>query len=126
MKYLIDSSAWIEYLEGSEKGEKVARILEEENEIFVLPLNIGEVISKVKRKKGNIETAYHALITHAKIIEATPKQAKEAGLLHAQKKQVNSSFSLADGFMLVVAQSIHANLITKDPHFKDVAYVTII
>ena len=53
MKYLIDTSAWIEYLNGSESGEKVNKILKNRNEIYVISLIISEVISKVKRKEGD-------------------------------------------------------------------------
>ncbi|MFB6246710.1 MAG: PIN domain-containing protein [Candidatus Pacearchaeota archaeon] len=46
MRYFIDSSAWIEYLRGSKKGERVHKILNSDSQVFTLPLNISEVISK--------------------------------------------------------------------------------
>ena len=119
MKYFIDSSAWIEYLEGSEMGEKVAQLIKGKNEIFTLPINIGEVISKIKKKKGNVELTYHALISSAKISQITPRQAKEAGILHSKHKEKNKSFSLADAFIITVAKELNAILIAKDPHFKE-------
>ena len=119
MKYIIDSSAWIEYLEGSEKGEKVSNILKKENEIFILPLNIGEVVSKVKRKDKNVEIAYRVLISRSNIIEITPKIAKESGLLHAKLRQKGSSISLADTMIIKTAQYLKTKIITTDNHFKD-------
>ena len=56
MKYIIDSFAWIEYLEGSKLGEKVREaILNKGNEIFSLNLCIAEVVSKAKRKKLDVQ-----------------------------------------------------------------------
>ncbi|GEM_PF-3924989 len=50
MKYFLDSSAWISYLEGQERGVKVHNVLSKNNEIFIISVNIAEVVSKVKRK----------------------------------------------------------------------------
>jgi predicted nucleic acid-binding protein len=126
MNYLIDSSAWIEYLNGSEKGEKVNRILEGINEIFVLPLNIGEVISYVKRNLGNIEIAYNSIIKNCKIFPMTPEISKEAGLLHADLKKHNKGFSLADAFMITASKNFNCILVTSGNHFKGMKNVILI
>lgn len=118
MKYLIDTSAWIEYLEGSNAGGKINDIVTAENSIYTTPQIIGEVISKVKRKRGNLEIAYKTLISRAQIMEATPRIAKEAGILHAMHKEKVPSFSLADSFIIKIAESIQAAILTKDAHFK--------
>lgn len=119
MKYLIDSSAWIEYLNGSKTGEKVSKVLRGNNEIFILPLNIAEVISKVRRISGNIDVAYESMVSNALVLEANPKTAKEAGLLHAQLRKKSSSISIADTLMVASARAISANVLTTDKHFKD-------
>ena len=120
MKYLIDSSAWIEYLEGSVSGEKVNEILQEkEHEIFVIYVNIAEVVSKVKRMKKDFELAYNVIISNSKILNVTPRVAKEAGILHAQLKSKNGNFSLADALIIKTAESVSAKILTKDNHFKN-------
>ena len=93
---LLDTSAWIEYLEGSKLGEFVNKILSEENEIIILSLIISEVISKVKRKELNYEVAYESMIKNAKVFDISPKISREAGILHANFKKKLDSFSLAD------------------------------
>ncbi len=119
MRYLIDSSAWIEYLNGSGQGEEINKLLEGDNEILVLSLNIAEVISYVKRNKNNVELAYNSIIKNSKVLQITPKIAKDAGLLHADFKKQNPGFSLADAFMIVSAQNFLCRLVTIDNHFKD-------
>lgn len=118
MKYLIDTSAWIEYLEGSEKGQKVNEILKEEkNEIYSIPLIVAETVSKVERKKGNSDSAFDILTKTARMVELDILTAKEAGLLHAKEKEKSPSFSLADAIIIKVAQRKNLKIITKDTHF---------
>ncbi len=126
MKYLIDSSAWIEYLEGSETGEKVNKLLKSNNKIYTLSVNIGEVISKVKRRNKNVKIAYNILTSNVNILEITPEIAKEAGLLHAQLKEKIKSISLADTFIMASAKSISAKILTCDNHFKNLKEAKII
>ncbi|MEK6928554.1 MAG: PIN domain-containing protein [Nanoarchaeota archaeon] len=126
MKYLIDTSAWIEYLEGSEKGENVNALFNnEDNEITTIPLIIAEVISKVTRKKGNIGSAF-ALLSSCVLLAIDGITAKEAGLLHTHEKEKNQNFSLADALILKVAQRNNLKLITTDRHFKSFKEATIL
>ena len=118
MKILIDSSAWIEYLEGSTKGEKVREIFSGDNELYVLNFIISEVISKIKRKNMNEELAYRAIITNSKVLNLTPRIAKNAGLLHAEMKKKIKDFGLADALILATAREMNMKVLTEDKHFK--------
>ena len=115
--YLVDTSAWIEYLEGSVIGEKVNKCISE-NEIYATELIISEVISKVKRKKGNVESAFKILSSFSSLINIDITTAKEAGILHAAEKEKNPSFSLADALIIKAAQKNNLKILTKDSHFK--------
>src|SRR3989344_5921800 len=118
MKILIDSSAWIEYLEGSPKGERVREIFSGDNELYVLNFIISEVISKIKRKNMNEELAYRAIITNSKVLNLTPRIAKNAGLLHAEMKKKIKDFGLADALILATARVMNMKVLTEDKHFK--------
>jgi len=118
MKILIDSSAWIEYLEGSPKGERVREIFSGDNELYVLNFIISEVISKIKRKNMNEELAYRAIITNSKVLNLTPRIAKSAGLLHAEMKKKIKDFGLADALILATAREMNMKVLTEDKHFK--------
>ena len=117
MKYIIDSSAWIEYLSGSKAGEEVNKLLKKE-EIYVISIIISEVVSFVKRNGGNTEIAYESVIKNAKIMEITPRIAKEAGLLHSTMREKGSNFPLAAALILCSAKENQAKIITTDNHFK--------
>jgi predicted nucleic acid-binding protein len=117
MNYLIDSSAWIEYLEGSGGGERVSKFLKE-GEIFSLSLNIAEVISKVKRSGKDFNLAYKVITSNSKVLEISPQIAKESGLLHAEIKKNKANFGLIDAIILISTRMLKANLVTQDNHFK--------
>ncbi len=118
MKYIVDSYAWIEYLDGSAMGEKVKKILEGDNEIFSLNLTISEVISRVKRKNGNIDIAYSAINFISKVAEITPETAKKAGEFHGEIRKKIKDFGLVDALILTLARELNAKVVTGDEHFR--------
>lgn len=119
MKYIIDSYAWIEYLNGTSLGEKVRKVLTEDNEIFSLNLTVAEVVSRTKRANSDIETAYQAINFNSKVAEITPELAKKAGLFHAEIRKQIKDFGLVDSLILILARELNAKIITGDPHFKN-------
>ncbi|MFA4953456.1 MAG: PIN domain-containing protein [Candidatus Pacearchaeota archaeon] len=126
MKYIIDSYAWIEYLDGSLLGEKVKKILEGDNEIYSLNLTISEVISRVKRKNGNIDIAYTAINSISKVAEITPEIAKKAGEFHAEIRKKIKDFGLVDSLILILARKLNAKVVTGDEHlhkFKEAVFI---
>ena len=126
MVYIIDTSAWIEYLEGSSKGEKVNELLANNEEIYIILIVLSEIVSKVKRSNGDVDLAYNSLIKNAKIFEITPRIAKEAGLLHVETRLRIPNFALADATIICAAKALKAKIITADNHFKSFKEAIII
>ncbi|MEK6889531.1 MAG: PIN domain-containing protein [Nanoarchaeota archaeon] len=118
MKLIIDAHSWIEYFKGSNAGEKLNQMLGGDNEILVLPITISEVVAKVKKINGNVESAYSSIIKNSKIFEPTPKIAKEAGLLYVEAREKNESFGIVDALLIASAKLTGAKLISGDNHFK--------
>jgi len=118
MKYLIDSSAWIDYLEGEKLGEIVRKLILSDNELLSLNLIISEVISYIKRKESNTEIAFNAITTNSKVLEINPEIAKKAGLFHAEIRKKIKSFGLVDSIILMVARERKAKIVTADSHFR--------
>ncbi len=117
MALLIDAYAWIEYLEGSQKGEKVRQLLARED-ILTLSVTVAEVVSKVARRKGNPKIAYEAILAHAKTMDFSVEEANEAGLLHAQMRRKIPNFGLVDAILMVAAKHHDATIVTGDEHFR--------
>lgn len=117
MKYLIDSYAWIEYLDGTQEGLKVKKILNN-NESYTLTLNLAEVISKTKRTGKDPKISYKAIVSNSKIISINSEIAKDGGIFHAEIHEKIKSFGLVDCLLLMTARKINAKILTGDRHFK--------
>lgn len=126
MKYVIDSWAWVEYLDGTENGLKVKKILTEENEIFTLILSLAEIISRAKRKEKDIKSIEDAILVNSKIINMNVEIAKDAGLLHAEMRKTIKDFGLIDAFVLKAARELKAKIITGDKHFRNIKEAILI
>lgn len=117
MKYVVDSYAWIEYLDASHRGEIVRKILGN-NEIYTISLTIAEVVSRAKRRDKDANIAYETIVSNSKIIDVTSEMAKDAGVLHATIRERIKDFGLVDSFILIIAKKLNAKILTGDPHFK--------
>lgn len=126
MRFFLDSSAWVEYLEGSFRGKEISRILEEDNEIYSTSIIISEVVSRAKRKKQNVEVSFRAITINSRILEITPEIAKEAGILHAEMKAKKKDFGLVDAIIWTAAEKLNAKLVTCDSHFKSFKNVVLL
>lgn len=117
-EYLIDAFAWIEYLEGSEQGEKVKQILQN-HKCLTSAVTMAEVISRAKRTGKDTEIAFQAITLNSKVLQVNEEIAKKTGLIHAEKREKNKDFGLADAFILAHRKK-KQKILTGDPHFKGI------
>mgnify|MGYP001602775766 FL=1 len=119
-KYLLDSFALIEYLEGTETGEKVKEIIQkEQNEILISAISVSEILSKVLRQNLDKEKTKKIILSLGKIIDVNIEIAELASEIHAQMKKKINDFGLADALILASTKLNNAKLVTGDKHFKD-------
>jgi predicted nucleic acid-binding protein len=125
-RYVVDSYAWIEYLDGTEIGRKVSDLIKENNEIFTCVLTIAEVVSKAARKGKDVKIAYDVLNSNSKIIDADEELSLRAGLLHYEMRKTVKDFGLADAYILATAGKLKAKILTGDMHFKNMKEAVLI
>ena len=119
-KYVIDAYAWIEYLNGSEKGKKFGEIIEDnENELFTSSATVGEIISKVLRQNKDIRVALNFINNFSTIIGVNQEIGVLAGQIHFEAKKKNKEFGMLDAFLAATARKINAKILTGDEHFKN-------
>jgi predicted nucleic acid-binding protein len=117
-KHVVDAYAWIEYLDGSEAGRKVGALLENNGETYTCAMTIAEVVSKVSRKGKNVKIAYDVLLSNSQIVNVDEELSLQAGLLHSEMRKTLKDFGLADAYVLAVARTVKAKILTGDPHFR--------
>jgi len=126
-RYVIDAYAWVEYLIGSKKGEKVKDAVEtENNEIFTCAVTVAEVVSKTAREGRDYEVAYDILLSNSQVVNADETISKDAGVLHSEMRRTQKDFGLADAFVLAVARKTKSKILTGDVHFKGVKGAVLI
>lgn len=126
-RYVIDAYAWIEYLIGSDLGIKVNEILEQENiEVYTCAVTVAEVINKVARENQDVEKAYDLLLSNSQIVNVDEELSKNTGVLHAEMRQTEKDFGLADAYVLAIARKLKSKVLTGDPHFKDLKEAVMI
>jgi predicted nucleic acid-binding protein len=119
--YMLDSWAWVEYLQGTNKGEKVRRVLKERDDFFTSAISLAEVVSKASRSGQEPRVAWQAITTNSRIVVPSSSDAYyNAGLLHGELKTQRPNFSLGDAFVLAAARARGAKIITGDPDFEGV------
>jgi predicted nucleic acid-binding protein len=126
-RYVLDSWAWIEYFEGTSKGERVREaISDSRNEIFTHCVSAAEIVSKAKRTGKDVEAIWGAITANSNVLEASIEDSKNAGIVHATTKAKNRNFSLADAFVLATARKIKGKVMTGDADFKNVDDVILL
>jgi predicted nucleic acid-binding protein len=117
-RHVIDAYAWVEYLDGSNKGKKVAVLLENNDEIYTCAITLGEVVSKVARMGKDAKLAYDVLLSNSQIINADEELSLQAGLVHCEMRKTQKDFGLADAYILAAARKLESKILTGDPHFQ--------
>jgi predicted nucleic acid-binding protein len=118
-KHVIDAYAWIEYLDGSDSGKKVASIIENDDESYTCAITLGEVVSKVARKE-DAKIAYDVLLSNSQIITVDEEISLQAGLIHCEMRKTIKDFGLADAYILATARKLKSKILTGDPHFQEI------
>src|SRR3989338_5000784 len=120
-EYVVDSWAWVEYLDGSQKGLKVKDLVESNpSRTHTCSVSLAEVLSKFTRQGKDPELAWIAIRGLSKIVSVDGELARRAAVLHAKMRERISDFGLADAFVMATAEKLDAKIVTGDPHFTNV------
>ena len=117
MIVLLDSSAWLEYFFGSERGEKIKAIVESDHDIIVSKVNLFELFHKILRERCREDAEkFVSFVVMRSIVDEmdidTIKLAAE------EKKKFG--LAMADAFIAATAIKYDATLYTWDKDFETV------
>ena len=127
MIMLLDTSAWIEFFQGTEKSKKVENILKTE-ENFTSIVTFAEIVNWCL--KNNIQDKIKGYIEGIKngstILELNEPIAIIAGKLNYERKKFVKNWGMIDSVILATAQIYNLKVLTKDSQFKDSSNVEIL
>ena len=116
---MLDSFAWMEYFMGTQKGEKVQKLIDDDMQLYTSPIVIAEIYSKSLRTDGKAEVRKDFIMKRCAVVAFDVKIAVEAAKIHAQNRVKTHDFGLADSIILASARSRKIKVLTGDPHFKN-------
>lgn len=125
-KYILDSYAWVEYFQGTAKGEKVKSILEK-NECFTSSLSIAEVSIKILRSGKDPKEANRIMNLISKELPIDNKTSFEAAKLYVEKRKKLKDIGIVDVIIITQAREKNLKIVTGDTaHFKDEKNVVLL
>ncbi len=108
--HVVDSSAWLEYLAGSERSTLFAEPIERQASLVVPVITLYEVFKKVLRERGeHLALRIAAHMQQGRVVPVDAALALKAATL---------DLPLADSLIYATAQAHGATLWTQDAHFR--------
>ena len=124
-KLIVDSSAWIEYLDGSPEGEKVRKYFKEK-QLFTSTNCVAEIIARALRTGISTELIKTVLNSQSTIINIDFDTGYQAGILYTELRKEKPKISLSDAMTLAIAKKIEAKVLTFDNDFRGLAEAIVL
>lgn len=123
---LFDTSAWIEFFQGTEKGKTVEEILKRE-ENFTSIVTLSEAVNWCLRNKPDKTKDYiNGIKNGSRILDVSETIAVCAGKLNFERKKIAKNWGMIDSIILATAQIYNLKILTKDSGFKDLPNVEML
>lgn len=119
MKYIVDSSGWLEYFANTKNAKNFAEAIEDNKNLIVPTITIYEVFKKILLEKDKdiaLEIAAH--MKQGTVIDLDIELALLAGKLGKDLK-----LPMADSIILATTIKHNATLLTQDADFKNIENV---
>ena len=124
-KYMLDSSAWIEYFSGSESGARIKNVVEGDTTVTSI-LSIAEISDKFSREKERFDKFLAFIKNVSSVVNITILSCSESGRLKAERRKIKKKFSLADAIIYLSAKENSCTLVTLDHDFDNMENVKVI
>lgn len=112
---IVDSSGWIEFLQGTARAHLFQSVLEDYKNVLVPSICLFEVHRLISKKMGDsVARAAVKKMNDGRVISLDADLAVLASATAEKYK-----LALADAIIYTTAQSADAQLWTQDAHFKD-------
>lgn len=121
IEYLLDTYAWIEYFRGSEEGEKVKGLIEQQI-IHTSMISIAELSDKYHRENliDEWRKRYEFIISKSNLLPCSLKIMKNSGFRKLQLRKKSQSIGLVDAIIIETAIQHNLIIVSGDQHFEKV------
>ncbi|MDP2666276.1 MAG: PIN domain-containing protein [Candidatus Diapherotrites archaeon] len=118
IKYLLDTSTWIEYFLGTPSGEKVQQVLNSGDPCYTCGPVISEVASTLLRNGLECRPPIEFVKSKCVFLEGNIDDFANAGIRHAVLKKEEHRISYTDALLVVFSETRNLKIVSKDVHLK--------
>lgn len=119
---LLDTSAWIEFFEGTEKGKRVKEVLNQ-NKCYTSIVSLAEVTNWSLKYKKDTPFLIEAMQKLSSIINMDNDLCVLAGQLNFERKKINKKWGMLASFILATSIIYNLKLLVKDSDYRDLINV---
>ena len=127
MVYLIDTYAWVEYFIGSNKGEKVKKLIEDENNVILTSeCCLAEIKGWAIRENMDFEELYNIVRKISDIECILTQDWLEAAVIRSEMRKTTKGFGMMDALIVAQQKRMSCKVVSGDSHFehlKDVIFI---
>ena len=124
---ILDTSAWIEFFQGTENCETVAQVLRKEQPA-TSTVTLAEIVHWCLRNKLEHKIADYldGIRAGSRILHASEHIFITAGMLNYERKKINKRWGMVDSIILATAHTYGLGVLTKDSQFKDLPNIRLL
>ena len=115
---LFDTSTWIEFFRGNEKGKMVEKFLESQSPIYTSAITIAELSVWCHKNNLAFRTHLDLIKRFSNIIDLTEPILEAGGKVYFESRKFNDKISLIDCIIYATARIHGFLLLTKDGDFR--------
>jgi|SRR3989344_2335467 len=121
MGIILDTSAWIEFFQGTEKGKKVLVAMKKE-QVFTSIISFAEITNWCYKNdlKENLNQYLRAIKDGSQVLPLHEQVMIVAGKLNYERKKAVDKWGMVDSLILATSLNYNLKVLTKDAYFNDV------
>ena len=127
MIYIIDTYAWVEYINGSNKALVLKTLLGNAgNKVITMECCLAELAGFCLKKKVDFKRIFELVKTNSIILPVLTKDWVEAAKIRFELRKEIANFGLVDAILVSKQKELKAKIVSGDPHFKSLKNVVYI
>ena len=127
MIYIIDTYAWVEYINGSDKASILIKLFKDQNNRFItMECCIAELAGFSLKKDIDFKKIFDLVKTNSIILPVLMKNWIEAAKIKYELRENIKHFGLIDAILVSKQKEIKAKIVSGDSHFKTLKNVVYI
>ena len=125
--YIIDTYAWVEYTNGTAKGEILRKLLNNaSNKFITIECCLAELKGYCLKNNFNFDKMHYAVKKNSLIFPVLKEHWLAAAEIKSEMRKKFKDFGLIDAILIARQKELGCKIISGEKHFKELKDVTYI